>query len=196
MSEPIVYIDTSEIREGALEELKRAMNELVKFVETNEPRLIAYNVYIKEDGTRMTVVHVHRDSASLEFHMKVAGPAFPKFAEFIELLTIDVYGKLGDDLLEQVAAEGSDFRERGCARARVLRRVRSLRSPLSASRAGSGTLKSHTFRPVRSLLSLQSTTLPNHSPQRAAASPSGRVPLPWRRSGDRQAGRWRERHSR
>jgi quinol monooxygenase YgiN len=102
MSELIVYIDTSEIREGALEELKRAMNELVKFVEANEPRLIAYNVYIKEDGTRMTVVHVHRDSASLEFHMKVAGPAFPKFAQFIELLTIDVYGKLSDDLLEQV----------------------------------------------------------------------------------------------
>ena len=102
MSEPIVYIDTSEIREGALEELKRAMNELVIFVEANEPRLIAYNVYIKGDGTRMTVVHVHRDSASLEFHMKVAGQAFPKFAQFIELLTIDVYGKLSDDLLEQV----------------------------------------------------------------------------------------------
>jgi hypothetical protein len=102
VSELIVYIDTSEIREGALEELKRAMNELVKFVEANEPRLIAYNVYIKEDGSRMTVVHVHRASASLEFHMKVAGPAFPKFAQFIELLTIDVYGKLSDDLLEQV----------------------------------------------------------------------------------------------
>ena len=102
MSEPIVYIDTSEIREGKLEELKTAMNELVKFVEANEPRLIAYNVYIKEDGTRMTVVHVHRDSASLEFHMKVAGPAFPQFAEFIELLTIDVYGKLSDDLREQI----------------------------------------------------------------------------------------------
>jgi quinol monooxygenase YgiN len=102
MFEPIVYIDTSEIPEGALEELKRAMSELVKFVEANEPRLIAYNVYIEENGTRMTVVHVHRDSASLEFHMKVAGPAFPKFAQFIELLTIDVYGKLSDDLLEQV----------------------------------------------------------------------------------------------
>ena len=102
MSEPIVYIDTSEIREGALEKLKRAMNELVKFVEANEPRLIAYNVYIEEDGTRMTVVHVHRDSASLEFHMKVAAPAFPKFAQFVELLTIDIYGKLSDHLLEQV----------------------------------------------------------------------------------------------
>jgi len=102
MSEPIVYIDSSEIREGNLEELKKAMNELVEFVEANEPRLIAYNVYFKEDGTRMSVVHVHPDSASLEFHMKVAGPLFPKFAEFIKLLTIDVYGKPTDDLVEQM----------------------------------------------------------------------------------------------
>jgi quinol monooxygenase YgiN len=100
MFEPIVYVDTSEVREGKLEELKAAINELVKFIETNEPRLIAYNVYFKEDGTRMTVIHVHPDSASLEFHMKVAGPAFPKFVQFIKLLAIDVYGKLSDDLLE------------------------------------------------------------------------------------------------
>jgi len=34
--------------------------------------------------------------------MKVAGPLFPKFAEFIRLLTIDVYGKPSDDLVEQM----------------------------------------------------------------------------------------------
>ncbi len=101
-SNPIVYIDRSEIREGKLEELKTAMKELVELVEANEPRLIAYNVYFTEDGTRMTVVHIHLDSASLEFHMKVAGPAFPKFVEFVELLTIDVYGKPSEDLLEQM----------------------------------------------------------------------------------------------
>jgi quinol monooxygenase YgiN len=72
--EPILYVDTSEIREGKLEELKTAMKELVEFVETNEPRLIAYNVYLNEDGNQMLVVHVHSDSASLEFHLRVAGP--------------------------------------------------------------------------------------------------------------------------
>jgi hypothetical protein len=102
MSQPIIYIDCSEIREGKLEELKTAMSELVGLVKANEPRLIAYNVYLAEDGARMTVVHVHPDSASLEFHMKVAGPSFPKFVEFIKLLTIDVYGEPGDNLVEQM----------------------------------------------------------------------------------------------
>jgi hypothetical protein len=102
MSEPIVYIDRSEILEGRLEELKLAINELVELVEANELQLIAYNVYLNEEGTQMTVVHVHPNSASLEYHMKAAGPAFPKFVEFIKLMTIDVYGKPSDDLLEQL----------------------------------------------------------------------------------------------
>ncbi|MBP2683894.1 MAG: hypothetical protein H6Q79_1933 [Deltaproteobacteria bacterium] len=102
MSEPIIYVDCSEIREGKFEQLKTAMNGLVGFVKANEPRLIAYNVYFTGDGTRMTVVHVHPDSASMEFHMKVAGPAFPKLVEFIKLLTIDVYGEPGDSLVEQL----------------------------------------------------------------------------------------------
>lgn len=100
MSEPIIYIDRSEIREGKLEELKTSLKELVQLIEVNEPRLIAYNAYFSEDGTRMTVVHVHSDSASLKFHMKIAGPAFPKFVEFIKLLTIDVYGNPDGEILE------------------------------------------------------------------------------------------------
>jgi len=102
MSEPILYIDRSEIREGKLEELKTAVKELVEFVDANEPQVIAYNVYISESGTRMTVVHIHPDSASLEFHMKVAGPAFPKFTEFIKLSVIEIYGKPSDNLLKQL----------------------------------------------------------------------------------------------
>ena len=44
MSEPILCVDTSEIRDGKLEEPKTAMNELVEFVGMNEPRLIRYNL--------------------------------------------------------------------------------------------------------------------------------------------------------
>jgi quinol monooxygenase YgiN len=101
MSDAIVYVDTSDVREGALEELKAAMKELVDFVEANEPRLIAYNVYFSDDGTRMTVVHVHPDSASLEYHMEVAGPAFRQFVELVTLSSIHIYGEPSEKLLKQ-----------------------------------------------------------------------------------------------
>jgi len=102
MSEPIVSIDTSAVHEGRLAELKTAIAQLVEFVERNEPRPVAYNVYLDERGTRMTVVQVHPDSASMEFHMKVAGPAFARFVGLIRLSTIDVYGRPSDGLLESL----------------------------------------------------------------------------------------------
>jgi hypothetical protein len=100
MSQPIVYVDTSEVRPGRLEELKAAMNDLARFVQANEPELLAYNVYFNDGGTRMTVLHINLDSASLERHMKVAGPKFPPIGQLIRLLSIDVYGRPDAGLVE------------------------------------------------------------------------------------------------
>jgi len=102
MSESLIIIDTSVIREGKLEDLKTAMNALVAFAEENEPRMIAYQVYLNEDETRVTVIQVHPDPVSAEFHMNLAGPAFSKFAELIQMLEIDVYGRPNSDLLERL----------------------------------------------------------------------------------------------
>jgi quinol monooxygenase YgiN len=100
MSDPIISLDTSLIREGKLDQLKRAVADLVEFVQSNEPRPIAYQVYVDDIGSRMTVVQVHPDSASMEHHMTVAGPAFAGFAELVTLSTLDVYGKPSGELLE------------------------------------------------------------------------------------------------
>jgi hypothetical protein len=58
MSQPIVYVDTSEVRPGRLAELKVAMNDMARFVQANEPQLLAYNVYFSDDGTRLSVLHM------------------------------------------------------------------------------------------------------------------------------------------
>jgi hypothetical protein len=78
------------------------MEDLRMFVEANEPQLLAYQVYFSDDGTRMTVLHINPDPASLEFHMKVAGPMFRPIGEFINLLAIDVYGRPGNALVDQL----------------------------------------------------------------------------------------------
>jgi len=101
-SQPIVYVDTSEVRSGRLEELKAAMDDLTEFVEANEPQLIAYNVYFSDAGDRMTVLHINPDPASLEFHMDVAGPRFPPIGEFITMQGIDVYGDPGEALVDRL----------------------------------------------------------------------------------------------
>lgn len=100
--QPIVYIDHSEVREGKLDELKAAYRQLASFVEANEPRIIAYNVYFNEEGTRATVAHIHPDVDSLKFHFEKAGPEFTPFAQLLRLISIDIYGDPGDEILEQV----------------------------------------------------------------------------------------------
>jgi hypothetical protein len=102
MSQPLVYVDVSEVREGALEELKPGIEELVEFLEASEPQILAYNVYLSDDGREMTVVHLHADSASLEYHLDVGGPVFRKLAGLITLRSIQVYGEPSEKAMRQL----------------------------------------------------------------------------------------------
>ena len=102
MSGPIVYIDSSEILDGKLDEVKAALGKLVKFIDASEPQLISYNVFLNEDGTRMTFVAIHPDSASVKLHMDVGEPEFRKFSGLIRLLTIDVFGDVSESALQRL----------------------------------------------------------------------------------------------
>lgn len=101
MSGAIIYVDTSVVR-GSLKDLRAAVKELVDFVDANEPRLLAYGVYFSADGTRMTVVQVHPDSASLEHHMEIAGPIFRRFVDLVSLSSLHIYGEPTAQLLQRL----------------------------------------------------------------------------------------------
>jgi hypothetical protein len=90
---PLVYIDHSEVRPGRLEDVRKAIPDLVGFIDEREPRLISYGFYIDAQASAMTVVAVHPDSASLELHLDIGGPQFRKLADFIDLHLIEVYGE-------------------------------------------------------------------------------------------------------
>lgn len=101
-AEPIVYIDHSDIRDGALEELKGGVQRLVEFIEAREPQLITYGFYIDENAGKMTVVAVHPDSASLELHMDVGGEEFRKLGHLLTLTGIECYGRPSERALHMM----------------------------------------------------------------------------------------------
>ena len=92
MPPPIVDVDTSVIRDGKHRELEVAMKRLAVFVEQNMPRVISYGFFLNEDRAQMTVIAVHPDSESLEFHMDTGADEFRNFADLIDLSRIEVYG--------------------------------------------------------------------------------------------------------
>jgi hypothetical protein len=110
MSQSIVYIDTSAIREGKLQELESAMKHLAGFLDANVPRLLSYGFYLDGNRTRMTVVAIHPDSASLEYHLDVGGSEFGKFASLIELLRIEVYGYVSQAALDRLRRKAEMLR--------------------------------------------------------------------------------------
>ncbi|MGH2736865.1 MAG: hypothetical protein ACRDKZ_14895, partial [Actinomycetota bacterium] len=69
--------------------------------------------FIDEDARRLTVVAVHPDSESLEFHMEIAGPEFRKMTEFVALTTIEVYGRPSDKALTQLQKKAEMLGEGG-----------------------------------------------------------------------------------
>jgi len=104
MSEPFIFIGTHTIREGKLEDFKKQWRELLDVVEVKEPRLIAFNAYVNEDGTELTVVQVHPDADSMLFHMQVARDHISEAYQSVLEKTkrIDVYGKPSDTALEMI----------------------------------------------------------------------------------------------
>lgn len=105
MSSPILVVDSSEIRDGKLEQVKAGVEDLVAFVEANEAEPLSYGIYFDAAGSQMTVVQIHPDSTSLERHLTVAGPVFRRFADLLTLVRVDVYGGPGEAALEQMRSK-------------------------------------------------------------------------------------------
>lgn len=102
MPDPILYIDTSDIRPGRLETVRGLMTDLVAFVKANEPQLISYGFYVEDTGQTMTCLAIHPDSASMEFHMDIGWEKFRAFSDHIHQRSIDVYGAVSENVLARL----------------------------------------------------------------------------------------------
>jgi quinol monooxygenase YgiN len=104
MGEPFVYVGSWTIKPGKFEEARKRLAEHAEFVETNEPRMIAFHVYFDEHGTRSTVVQVHPDSASMEFHMQLIAEHLGDVFDYIDaILSEQYYGPMSETLSETLA---------------------------------------------------------------------------------------------
>lgn len=102
MTDPILYIDTSDIRPGQLETVRGLMTDLVVFAKANEPQLISYAFHVEDTGQTMTCVAIHPDSESMEFHMDIGWEKFRAFSDHIHQRSIDVYGAVSENVIARL----------------------------------------------------------------------------------------------
>jgi hypothetical protein len=102
MSAPFIFIATNRLREGKLAAERDRVVDLSRFIEANEPQLLAFNEYVNDDGTEVAVVQVHPDADSMASHMEiVAERAAAAYAETVEATTsIQVFGTPSDAVLD------------------------------------------------------------------------------------------------
>jgi hypothetical protein len=94
MAGPFIFIATNRLKPGAYEAERRRVQGLTDFIQAGEPRLLAFNEYINADRTEVTVVQIHPDPASMEFHMGlVRERAADAYAQTLDATTqIQVFG--------------------------------------------------------------------------------------------------------
>src|SRR5215207_6956661 len=103
MVEPLIFVTTLTLKEGKLEGFKHYSQEMGKFVEANEPRIIHFEQYINDDGTEVTGVQIHLDEDSMQFHMQVAAERMAQAYEFIDAIkSLHIYGTPSDAFVEQM----------------------------------------------------------------------------------------------
>jgi hypothetical protein len=101
---PFIFIATNRLKPGKLDEEKKRVPGLIDFVQANEPRLLAFNEYVNEDGTDVSVVQVHPDTDSMAFHMEfIAERAASAYAGTIDATTsIQVFGTPSKAVVEML----------------------------------------------------------------------------------------------
>jgi hypothetical protein len=107
VSGPFIFIATNRLKPGKLDAERNRVPGLVDFVEANEPRLLAFNEYVNEEGTEVAVVQIHPDADSMAFHMEViADRAASAYAETVEATTsIQVFGMTNNGVLAMLESQ-------------------------------------------------------------------------------------------
>ena len=100
MSGPLIMISRSRIKPGHRETYEAHLKQATEMVESEEPRVIAFNSWTSEDGTEVSTVHFHPDADSLDAHLKLyferlAGPV----AESVDSYELDIWGVASESAL-------------------------------------------------------------------------------------------------
>ena len=106
-SAPVIFVATNRLKPGQLDAERRRVPGLVEFVEQNEPQLIAFNEYVNDDGTEVTVVQVHPDAASVHKHLGIIGErAAEAYRETLDATrAIQIFGPVDPQMLNTMRAQ-------------------------------------------------------------------------------------------
>jgi hypothetical protein len=92
MSEPIVFISRNKIKQGKTEEFRKHYRESIPPIEAGKPGTLAQLAYENEEATEVTIVRLFPSADALDFQIQGADERSKKTYEFIEPISIEIFG--------------------------------------------------------------------------------------------------------
>jgi hypothetical protein len=106
----LIFVATNRLKPGQLDAERRRVPGLVEFVEQNEPQLIAFNEYVNDNGTEVTVIQVHPDAASMQKHLGIIGErAAQAYDETLDAtVAIQIFGPVDPQMLATMRTQAGE----------------------------------------------------------------------------------------
>jgi len=93
MTGPFIYVGTWSIKPGKLDQARKFFAEHIDYIERNEPRLIAFHMYLDPEGMMGGVVQLHPDAESMDTHMELIAEHLANAGDFIgEIVQEQTFG--------------------------------------------------------------------------------------------------------
>lgn len=111
MSDPIVFISHSRVKEGKLEAFRELSEEVFSVMEAEKPGTVLHYGYVNEEVTELHFVHVFPNADAMDAHMVGAAERVGKADEFIATFEFEIYGAPNEETLAMLRqAPGVDVR--------------------------------------------------------------------------------------
>ncbi len=102
MSEPIVFISRNKIKEGKIDEFRKHYQDSIPPIMAGKPGTLTQLAYENEDASEVTIVRLFPNADALDQQIQGADERSKKTYEFIEPISIEIFGTPNPATLEKM----------------------------------------------------------------------------------------------
>ena len=106
MSEPIIFISRNRFKEGKIDEFRKHYRESIPPIMSGKPGTLAQLAYENEEATEVTIVRLFPSADALDLQIQGANERSKKSYEFIEPISIEIFGTPNPATLEMMKKIG------------------------------------------------------------------------------------------
>ena len=108
MTQPIVLVTRSRVKEDRLEEFDTFFRERIPVISFGDPGIVALLSYLSEDGRELHIVHVFPHADAFDAHLNEAEERTRLAGHYLEGLAWEIYGAPSKEALQGLQARAME----------------------------------------------------------------------------------------